>query len=180
MCLHITSPGRKFARLEAVVEGFWTRTSRLRSFHSVSPRFKPELWLQDETGHQAWLMKTCFCQVWGESAARFHLPAARQITRCRQKQRDLRVHQQPHWGPLTVLTRLEGGESPAPPQQSACTAGLQTPLCLLQVSHVFCSYGPGVRYVHFLHKLKTMFLNGFYNTMFTDSAVIVRPTKSCS
>lgn len=115
MCLHITSPGRKFARLEALVEGFWTRTSRLRSFHSVSPRFKPELWLQDETGHQAWLMKTCFCQVWGESAARLHLPAARQITRCRRKQRDLRVHQQPHWGPLTVLTRLEGGESPAPP-----------------------------------------------------------------
>ncbi|TNN01520.1 hypothetical protein fugu_010902 [Takifugu bimaculatus] len=49
-----------------------------------------------------------------------------------------------------------------------------------EVSHVFCSYGPGVRYVHFLHKLKNMFLNGFYKTMCTNSTVVVRPSKSCS
>uniref|UniRef100_A0A674P119 P1, F-box associated domain containing n=1 Tax=Takifugu rubripes TaxID=31033 RepID=A0A674P119_TAKRU len=49
-----------------------------------------------------------------------------------------------------------------------------------EVSHVFCSYGPGVRYVHFLHKLKNMFLNGFYKTMFTNSTVVVRPSNSCS
>lgn len=62
-------------------------------------------------------------------------------------------------------------------------AGGPETLCFsvsLQVSHVFCSYGPGVRYVHFLHKLKSMFLNGFYQTMFTNSTVIVRPSKTCS
>uniref|UniRef100_A0A668S529 FBA domain-containing protein n=1 Tax=Oreochromis aureus TaxID=47969 RepID=A0A668S529_OREAU len=46
------------------------------------------------------------------------------------------------------------------------------------VSHVFSGYGPGVRYVHFLHRLKNSFLNGFHNTRFTGSAVIVRPSKS--
>lgn len=54
-------------------------------------------------------------------------------------------------------------------------------LCVcLQVSHVFCKYGPGVRYVHFLHRLKNMFLNGFYKTMFVNSTVVVRPSKACS
>lgn len=47
-----------------------------------------------------------------------------------------------------------------------------------EVSHVFSGYGPGVRYVHFLHRLKNSFLNGFHNTQFTGSAVIVRPSKS--
>ncbi|XP_030009162.1 F-box only protein 50-like [Sphaeramia orbicularis] len=46
------------------------------------------------------------------------------------------------------------------------------------VSHVFSGYGPGVRYVHFLHRLKNQFLNGFYGTLFADSSVSVRPTKS--
>nr|WDA55070.1 nonspecific cytotoxic cell receptor protein-1 [Oreochromis niloticus] len=47
-----------------------------------------------------------------------------------------------------------------------------------EVSHVFSGYGPGVRYVHFLHRLKNSFLNGFHYTRFTGSAVIVRPSKS--
>lgn len=49
-----------------------------------------------------------------------------------------------------------------------------------EVSHVFSSYGPGVRYVHFLHRLKNSFLNGFYETRFTGSSVTVRPVKSSS
>ncbi|XP_034034818.1 F-box only protein 50 [Thalassophryne amazonica] len=47
-----------------------------------------------------------------------------------------------------------------------------------EVSHVFRGYGPGVRYVHFLHRLKNQFLNEFFPTLFTDSSVIVRPNKS--
>ncbi|XP_033834108.1 F-box only protein 50-like [Periophthalmus magnuspinnatus] len=47
-----------------------------------------------------------------------------------------------------------------------------------EVSHVFSSYGPGVRHVHFLHRLKNQFLNGFYTTASSGSAVIVRPVKS--
>lgn len=47
-----------------------------------------------------------------------------------------------------------------------------------EVSHVFSAYGPGVRRVHFRHRLKNQFLNGFYTTACTDSAVIVRPVKS--
>lgn len=67
-----------------------------------------------------------------------------------------------------------------------CSAGpVDLKLCgsvcvCLQVSHMFRSYGAGVRYVHFLHRLKNMFLNGFYKTMFTNSTVIVRPSKTGS
>uniref|UniRef100_A0A3B3ZYS2 FBA domain-containing protein n=1 Tax=Periophthalmus magnuspinnatus TaxID=409849 RepID=A0A3B3ZYS2_9GOBI len=46
-----------------------------------------------------------------------------------------------------------------------------------EVSHVFSGYGPGVRYVHFLHRLKNQFLNGFWNTMFTGSSVMINPNK---
>ncbi|CAG5875795.1 F-box only protein 50 [Menidia menidia] len=49
-----------------------------------------------------------------------------------------------------------------------------------EVSHVFSGYGPGVRYVHFLHRLKNSFLNDFFPTLFTGSSVIVRPVKSSS
>lgn len=47
-----------------------------------------------------------------------------------------------------------------------------------EVSHVFSGYGPGVRYVHFVHRLKNSFLNGFYPTRFTGSSVIVKPLKT--
>ncbi|XP_054482118.1 F-box only protein 50 [Anoplopoma fimbria] len=47
-----------------------------------------------------------------------------------------------------------------------------------EVSHVFSGYGPGVRYVHFQHRLKNQFLNGFYGTLSTGSTVLVRPTKT--
>ncbi|XP_042287275.1 F-box only protein 50 [Thunnus maccoyii] len=49
-----------------------------------------------------------------------------------------------------------------------------------EVSHVFSGYGPGVRYVHFLHRLKNQFMMEFYPTLFTGSSVIVRPTKTSS
>ncbi|XP_054610784.1 F-box only protein 50 isoform X1 [Dunckerocampus dactyliophorus] len=49
-----------------------------------------------------------------------------------------------------------------------------------QVSHVFSGYGPGVRYIHFLHKLKNQFMMSFYPTMFTGSSVMVRPIKTSS
>ncbi|KAM9348262.1 F-box only protein 50 [Symphorus nematophorus] len=49
-----------------------------------------------------------------------------------------------------------------------------------EVSHVFSGYGRGVRYVHFVHRLKNSFLNGFYQTVFTGSSVIVKPTKTSS
>ncbi|XP_061660353.1 F-box only protein 50 [Syngnathoides biaculeatus] len=47
-----------------------------------------------------------------------------------------------------------------------------------EVSHVFSGYGPGVRYIHFLHRMKNKFLNGFFPTMFTGSSVMVNPIKS--
>ncbi|XP_068577272.1 F-box only protein 50 isoform X3 [Cebidichthys violaceus] len=47
-----------------------------------------------------------------------------------------------------------------------------------EVSHVFSGYGPGVRYVHFQHRLKNQFLNGFYATLSSDSSVMVTPTKT--
>lgn len=50
----------------------------------------------------------------------------------------------------------------------------------LQVSHVFSNYGPGVRYVHFQHRLKNSFLNDFFPTRFTGSSVIVKPVKTSS
>uniref|UniRef100_A0A8C9YJB1 P1, F-box associated domain containing n=1 Tax=Sander lucioperca TaxID=283035 RepID=A0A8C9YJB1_SANLU len=49
-----------------------------------------------------------------------------------------------------------------------------------EVSHVFSGYGPGVRYVHFLHRLKNSFLNEFFPTLFTGSSVMVRPTRTSS
>uniref|UniRef100_A0A3Q1FYR6 P1, F-box associated domain containing n=1 Tax=Acanthochromis polyacanthus TaxID=80966 RepID=A0A3Q1FYR6_9TELE len=47
-----------------------------------------------------------------------------------------------------------------------------------EVSHVFSGYGPGVRYVHFVHRLKNSFLNNFFPTLFTGSSVIVKPLKT--
>ncbi|XP_076017556.1 F-box only protein 50 [Genypterus blacodes] len=47
-----------------------------------------------------------------------------------------------------------------------------------EVSHVFAGYGPGVRYVHFLHRLKNQFMMEFFQTRFTGTSVIVKPTKS--
>ncbi|XP_035481292.2 F-box only protein 50 [Scophthalmus maximus] len=49
-----------------------------------------------------------------------------------------------------------------------------------EVSHVFSSYGPGVRYVQFLHRLKNSFMVEFFPTLFTGSSVIVRPVKTSS
>ncbi|XP_034540401.1 F-box only protein 50-like [Notolabrus celidotus] len=53
-----------------------------------------------------------------------------------------------------------------------------------EVSHVFSGYGPGVRYVHFQHRLKNMSMDGmvrgFYETKSSDSSVIVKPTKTSS
>uniref|UniRef100_A0A8D0GVL1 FBA domain-containing protein n=1 Tax=Sphenodon punctatus TaxID=8508 RepID=A0A8D0GVL1_SPHPU len=44
-----------------------------------------------------------------------------------------------------------------------------------QVSHVFRHYGPGVRYLHFLHKGKdTLFWKGHYGARITNSAVMVK------
>ncbi|XP_068186503.1 F-box only protein 50 [Antennarius striatus] len=47
-----------------------------------------------------------------------------------------------------------------------------------EVSHVFSGYGPGVRFVHFLHRVKNQFMFDFFPTLFTGSSVIVRPTKT--
>ncbi|KAG5844295.1 F-box only protein 50 [Anguilla rostrata] len=47
-----------------------------------------------------------------------------------------------------------------------------------EVSHVFSNYGPGVRHVHFEHKLKNMSMIDFHATRVTDSAVMVRATRS--
>lgn len=130
-----------------------------------------------------------FCQVWGESTAWLHLPAACQITGCRQKYSYLRAHSQPHWGPQCLLTHMEGGELLCPLLHNSNSSGLKGrdlsgfPACLflgLQVSHVFSGYGPGVRYVHFLHRLKNMFMVEFSSTTFTDSSVIFKPTKTSS
>ncbi|XP_029304103.1 F-box only protein 50 [Cottoperca gobio] len=49
-----------------------------------------------------------------------------------------------------------------------------------EVSHVFSGYGPGVRYVHFQHRLKNQFMMEFNATLFTGSSVMVRPTKTSS
>lgn len=42
------------------------------------------------------------------------------------------------------------------------------------VSHVFKAYGPGVRYVHFLHKSKDLFVVGFHRTRLTNTSVFVK------
>ncbi|XP_062844448.1 F-box only protein 50 [Trichomycterus rosablanca] len=47
-----------------------------------------------------------------------------------------------------------------------------------QVSHVFSGYGPGVRYVHFLHKVKNQFMVEFFDTKFTGSSVVIKATRS--
>ncbi|CAJ1064603.1 F-box only protein 50-like [Xyrichtys novacula] len=53
-----------------------------------------------------------------------------------------------------------------------------------EVSYVFSGYGPGVRYVHFKHRLKNMHMNGmvngFYQTLFTESSLMVNPQKTSS
>ncbi|XP_071317508.1 F-box only protein 50 [Trachinotus anak] len=49
-----------------------------------------------------------------------------------------------------------------------------------EVSHVFSKYGPGVRYIHFLHRLKNNFMVEFHPTLFADSTVIVKPVKTSS
>uniref|UniRef100_A0A8D0GVM8 FBA domain-containing protein n=1 Tax=Sphenodon punctatus TaxID=8508 RepID=A0A8D0GVM8_SPHPU len=44
-----------------------------------------------------------------------------------------------------------------------------------QVSHVFQRYGPGVRYVHFLHRGKdTQYWKGHYGARITNSTVMVK------
>lgn len=46
---------------------------------------------------------------------------------------------------------------------------------LPQVSHVFHQYGPGVRFVHFLHKTKNRIEpGGLRRTRVTDSSVSVQ------
>lgn len=47
-----------------------------------------------------------------------------------------------------------------------------------EVSHVFSGYGSGVRFVHFLHKVKNQFMVEFFGTMVTGSSVTVKLTKS--
>lgn len=47
-----------------------------------------------------------------------------------------------------------------------------------EVSHVFSGYGPGVRHVHFQHRLKNSFLVELFPTLVTDSSVMVMSTKS--
>ncbi|KAG7515595.1 hypothetical protein JOB18_012145 [Solea senegalensis] len=49
-----------------------------------------------------------------------------------------------------------------------------------EVSHVFSGYGPGVRYVHFTHRLKNSFMMEFFSTKFTGSSVMVEPVKTSS
>ncbi|KAM9384868.1 F-box only protein 50-like [Pholidichthys leucotaenia] len=47
-----------------------------------------------------------------------------------------------------------------------------------EVSHVFSRYGHGLRYIHFLHRVKNSFLNGFHQTRVTGSSVTVQLVKS--
>ncbi|XP_043085401.1 F-box only protein 50 [Puntigrus tetrazona] len=47
-----------------------------------------------------------------------------------------------------------------------------------KVSHVFSKYGSGVRYIHFLHKLKNQFMVEFFNTKVTDSSIIIKTSKA--
>ncbi|XP_036877622.1 F-box only protein 50 [Manis javanica] len=55
------------------------------------------------------------------------------------------------------------------------TSGRGSPGCWVQVSHVFRRYGPGVRFVHFLHKTKNrMEPGGLRRTRVTDSSVSVQ------
>lgn len=43
-----------------------------------------------------------------------------------------------------------------------------------EVSHIFQKYGPGVRYIHFEHRTKDLFVVGFDRTRVTDSTVRVQ------
>ncbi|EPQ20069.1 Non-specific cytotoxic cell receptor protein 1 like protein [Myotis brandtii] len=55
------------------------------------------------------------------------------------------------------------------------TSGRGPPGRWVQVSHVFRQYGPGVRFVHFLHKTKNrMEAGGLRRTRVTDSSVSVQ------
>ncbi|XP_053772137.1 F-box only protein 50 [Desmodus rotundus] len=55
------------------------------------------------------------------------------------------------------------------------TSGRGRPSCWVQVSHVFRQYGPGVRFVHFLHKAKNRLEpGGLRRTRVTDSSVSVQ------
>ncbi|XP_055410017.1 F-box only protein 50 [Bubalus kerabau] len=55
------------------------------------------------------------------------------------------------------------------------TSGRGPPGHWIQVSHVFRQYGPGVRFVHFLHKTKNrMERGGLRRTRVTDSSVSVQ------
>ncbi|KAI4534546.1 hypothetical protein MJG53_013613 [Ovis ammon polii x Ovis aries] len=55
------------------------------------------------------------------------------------------------------------------------TSGRGPPGRWIQVSHVFRQYGPGVRFVHFLHKTKNrMEHGGLRRTRVTDSSVSVQ------
>ncbi|KAM6225370.1 F-box only protein 50 [Rhynchocyon petersi] len=55
------------------------------------------------------------------------------------------------------------------------TSGRGRPGCWLQVSHVFRQYGPGVRFVHFMHKTKNRKeAGGLRRTRVTDSSVSVQ------
>ncbi|KAG7314411.1 hypothetical protein KOW79_021714 [Hemibagrus wyckioides] len=47
-----------------------------------------------------------------------------------------------------------------------------------QVSHVFSGYGPGVRYLHFLHKVKNKSMVHFSNTKVTGTSAVIKATKS--
>ncbi|TRY57349.1 hypothetical protein DNTS_024941, partial [Danionella cerebrum] len=47
-----------------------------------------------------------------------------------------------------------------------------------KVSHVFAQYGPGVRYIHFVHRLKNKFMIGFFNTKVTDTSIVIKTSKS--
>lgn len=55
------------------------------------------------------------------------------------------------------------------------TSGRGPPGRWIQVSHVFCHYGSGVRFVHFLHKTKNRLEpGGLLRTRVTDSSVSVQ------
>ncbi|XP_011828803.1 PREDICTED: F-box only protein 50 [Mandrillus leucophaeus] len=55
------------------------------------------------------------------------------------------------------------------------TSGRGPPGRWVQVSHVFRHYGPGVRFIHFLHKVKNrMEPGGLRRTRVTDSSVSVQ------
>ncbi|XP_029427484.1 F-box only protein 50 [Rhinatrema bivittatum] len=44
----------------------------------------------------------------------------------------------------------------------------------IYVSHTFTNYGPGVRFIHFLHKSKDLFVVGFHRTRLTNSKVFAQ------